>query len=468
MDTGKQLEGRRLQLVTFLVTGSMFMEVLDGNIIATALPEMSRSFGVDALQLNIAISAYLLALGVFIPVSGWIADRFGPRRVFTSAIACFTLTSVACGLVDHLPLFLVLRILQGASGALMVPVGRLLVLRYTPQSRRMAAMSNLVWPALTAPVIAPPLGGFIVKHASWHWIFFLNLPLGLIAFVLALRLIPALEPAPRRRFDWLGFALFGLGIFALLSSLEGLVANANLANLALLGGGITLLAGAVVHFQRSASPMLTLTPLRIPTFRAAMVGGSIMRMAIGSLPFLLPLMFQIGFGFNAFHSGLLLLVVFAGNLSMKAVTTPILRRFGYRPVMLWNGLLAAACLGLCALIGPTMPMGVLMPILFFCGMTRSMQFTCLGTIAFADVPDRQMADANGLFNVISQVGMAAGITLGAMAVRLGGALSEGFHFTAPAIQFRMAFLLISVIALAGLLDTLRLPKGAGDHFVART
>ena len=163
----------RLRLVTFLVTGAMFMEVLDGNIIATALPDMGRSFGIDAVRLNIAISAYLLALGAFIPISGWMTDRYGPRRVFASAIAGFTLTSLGCGLVSDLHAFVALRVLQGASGALMVPVGRLLVLRTTPPERRMAAMSNLVWPALIAPVIAPPLGGFIASHVDWHWIFFL-------------------------------------------------------------------------------------------------------------------------------------------------------------------------------------------------------------------------------------------------------------------------------------------------------
>lgn len=164
-------------MLVWLVTGALFMEVLDGNIIATALPQMALSFGVDVLQLNVAMSAYLLALGVFIPVSGWVADRYGPRRVFACAVAGFTLSSLACGLVEHLPGFIALRVLQGACGALMVPVGRLLVLRQTPPQQRMAAMSNLVWPALVAPVIAPPLGGFIATHASWHWIFFINVPL---------------------------------------------------------------------------------------------------------------------------------------------------------------------------------------------------------------------------------------------------------------------------------------------------
>ncbi|KAB0622071.1 MFS transporter [Castellaniella defragrans] len=461
------LQDARLRLVMFLVTGAMFMEVLDGNIIATALPDMSRSFGIDAVRLNVAISAYLLALGAFIPVSGWMTDRYGPRRVFACAIAGFTLTSLGCGLVENLHAFVVLRVLQGASGALMVPVGRLLVLRHTPQERRMAAMSNLVWPALVAPVIAPPLGGFIASHLDWHWIFFLNVPLGILGFVLALWLIPPLEPAPRRPFDWTGFALCGLGIFALLGALERLAATIDPAGLALLAGGAVLAAAALRHLRRAVAPMLSLAPLRIATFRVVAIGGSVTRMAIGSLPFLLPLMFQLGFGMNAFEAGLLLLVVFAGNLGMKAVTTPILRRFGYRPVMLWNGLLAAASLAACALLTPSMPLPLLLPILFVHGMARSMQFTCLGTLAFADVPEARMADANGLFNVVSQLGMAAGITLGALAVRLGEALAGALDIAGQAFPYRVAFMIAAGIALAGLLDTVRLPKGAGDHFVAR-
>lgn len=307
-------------MLAWLVTGALFMEVLDGNIIATALPQMALSFGVDVLQLNVAMSAYLLALGVFIPVSGWVADRYGPRRVFACAVAGFTLTSLACGLVEHLPGFIALRVLQGACGALMVPVGRLLVLRQTPPQQRMAAMSNLVWPALVAPVIAPPLGGFIATHASWHWIFFINVPLGLLAFVLTLRLMPRLPPAPARPFDWTGFALSSPGMFALLAGLERLAAGPDAAGLALVTAGVLLLAAALRHS----------------------------RMVIGALPFLLPLMFQIGFGLDALQAGSLLLVVFVGNVGMKTVTTPILRRFGYRRVMLVNGVLAAMALAACA------------------------------------------------------------------------------------------------------------------------
>ena len=461
------LQDTRLRLVTFLVTGAMFMEVLDGNIIATALPDMGRSLGTDAVQLSIAISAYLLALGVFIPVSGWMTDRYGPRRVFACAIGGFTLTSLGCGLVNDLDAFIVLRVLQGASGALMVPVGRLLVLRYTPPHQRMQAMSNLVWPALVAPVIAPPLGGFIASHMNWHWIFFLNEPLGIVGLALALWLIPPMELPPRKPFDWTGFMLCGLGIFALMGALEWLSATVDATALAVLASGLLLILAATRHFRKAAAPMLSLAPLRVETFRTVMLGGSISRVAIGSLPFLLPLMFQIGFGMDAFRAGLLLLVVFAGNLGMKAITTPILRRFGYRQVMIWNGVLAAASLAACALLSASMPLALLLPILFIHGMARSMQFTCLGTLAFADVPEARMADANGLFNVVTQLAMAAGITLGALAIRAGEGLAGALDIVGPAFPYRVAFMMAAVIVLIGLLDTVRLPRSAGDRFVGR-
>ncbi|BEU98707.1 MFS transporter (plasmid) [Acidovorax sp. DW039] len=444
------------------------MEVLDGNIIATALPQMAQSFGIDVLNLNVAMSAYLLALGICIPVSGWIADRFGPRRVFAGAIAGFTVTSLACGLVEHLPTFVAARVLQGASGALMVPVGRLLVLRHTPAKGRMAAMSNLVWPALVAPVIAPPLGGFIATHASWHWIFFLNVPLGVLAFALALRLIPSVVPeSGYKRFDWLGFSLSSTGIFALLTGLERLAIAPTLAEVLWLAVGLGLLALAVHHFRLTSSPMLNLEPMGIPTFRVAVMGGSVSRMAISSLPFVLPLMFQIGFGFDAFRAGLQLLVVFVGNVGMKTVTTPILRRFGYRRVILVNGIFAALCLAACALIDLNSSSGVVVSILLLSGMTRSMQFTSLGTIAFADVPQRQMADANSLFNVVSQLSMAAGITLTSLGVRVGEWLVSLRLSLDPAAPYKVALMLGALMTLISLVDAWHLPKGAGDHFIDR-
>ncbi|MHC1480719.1 MFS transporter [Frateuria aurantia] len=462
-----ELTGQRLRLVTWLVTGAMFMEVLDGNIIATALPQMGQSFGVAAVKLNVAMSAYMLALGVFIPVSGWMSSRFGARSVFSTAIVSFTAASIGCGLAGSLQSFVLLRILQGASGALMVPVGRLLVLSHTPKSQRMQAMSSLVWPALIAPVIAPPLGGLIVGHFSWHWVFFLNVPLGLLAFGLAQGLVPRMELPPRQQFDWTGFLLSGMGVFALLGGLEQLAASVSWLHAAILMAGLLLLLAAVRHFRRSPHPMLDLRPMQIQTFRVAMLGGSLSRMAIGSLPFLLPLMLQLGFGLSAVHAGLLLLVVFAGNLGMKSVTTPILRRFGYRRVLLVNGVLAAASLALCALITPAMPTPLLWLILLVNGMTRSMQFSSMGTLAFADVPEERMGDANGLFNVNSQISMAAGITFAALILRLGHGLGTRWQISMSAFDYRFAFVFSALVAALSLVDAWRLPTGAGDHFVAR-
>jgi hypothetical protein len=346
----------RLRLLTWLVTGAMFMEILDGAIIAPALPAMARDFGTTALELNIGISVYLLAVGIFIPASGWIADRAGSRKVFMLAIALFTLSSVGCGLTGELWSFMAMRALQGFSGALMVPVGRLVILKFTPKDRLMAAMSALIWPALVAPVIGPPLGGLITLHLGWHWIFFLNLPLGLGALWAAWRLVPDVRESTRRRFDWPGFLLCGAGTFLLLYGLERLVAAPGAADLALTGAGLLLLLMAFRHFGRASDPMLQLAALRVQTFRAVLRGGALARMAIGSTPFLLTLMFQVGFGYDAAKAGWLVLILFAGNLTMKSITTPILRRAGYRPVLVWNGVLSAACLAACATLQPDSPL----------------------------------------------------------------------------------------------------------------
>ncbi|RKP53586.1 MFS transporter [Pararobbsia silviterrae] len=457
-----------LNLVMILVTGALFMEILDGTIIATALPAMARSFGVSAVALNVGVSAYLLALGVFIPASGWVADRYGARRVFGIAIALFTLTSALCGASTGMGTFVALRILQGIAGAMMVPVGRLVVMRYTPKDQLMSAMATLIWPALVAPVLGPPIGGFITTHFGWRWIFYLNVPLGIAALIAAWFVIPDARGEADRRFDLLGFVLCGAGTFASLSGLERIDAHIDAWSIGLLVGGIAIVMAAIAHLRRSDAPLVDLKPYSIPTFRASLRGGSLSRMAIGSAPFLLPLMFQVGFGYDAFHSGLLVLAVFAGNLGMKSITTPMLRRFGFRPIMIWNGVLCAFMLAACAWLEPTTPTLATVIILIIGGMTRSMQFTVLGSLAFADVPKPQMSHANGLFNTVSQLAMAAGITMGALAVRVGHYAVTHLGFTSVGSEYRFAFVLVALFSLIGLIDAVKLPRGAADHFVSRS
>lgn len=451
--------------IALLVAGAFFMENLDGTVITTAVPDIARSFGVAALDLNVAVSAYLLALGVFIPISGWVAERYGPRRVFAAAVAVFTVASVCCGLAQGLPSFAWFRVLQGIGGAMMVPVGRLVVLNNTPKEKLISVIATLTWPALVAPVLGPPVGGFITSYAGWRWIFYLNVPLGLVAFLLALRLIPAARPAQRRPFDWPGFVLGGGALFCLTWAAEHLsrpdVALAGA--LAWLLAGAALLAIEVAHLRRAQHPLVDLGTLAIPTFSVTILGGSLFRMAVSALPFLLPLMFQLGFGLNAFHSGLLMIAVFGGNLAMKPATTGVLRRFGFRRTLLVNGLLHVAALACCALLTPATPVWGIAVVLFLGGVTRSMQFTALNTIAFVDMPQAQMATANTLFSTAFQLALGLGIALGALAVRLGGWLAPRIGWQhVPAAEYRLAFVCIAVVSVCGLIDAWQLPATAGD------
>jgi len=449
---------------TLLVAGTFFMENLDATVITPALPHMAASFSVAPIDLNVGVSAYMLALGVFIPISGWMADRFGARRIFAAAIVVFTLASLLCGLAGTLWEFVAMRVLQGMGGAMMVPVGRLVILRLTPKEKLITAIAVLTWPALVAPVLGPPLGGFIAEHFDWRWIFYLNLPLGALAFVMALVLIPHGRGDKVQAFDWPGFVLVGGALFCLLWATEALGQPVVdwLHTAAFTAIGVVALALGVRHLRRTAAPMIQLGALGIPSFGVTFWGGSLFRMGVSAVPFLLPLMFQLGFGFDAFHAGLMLMAVFAGNLAMKPLTTGILRRFGFRPVLLANGTLNVLSIAACAGFGPHMPLALICLVLFIGGMTRSMQFTALNTIAFADVPPAQMNGANTLFSTAFQLAMGLGIALGAISLRLGDKLASAAGYP-PVDAFRFAFLAVAVVSLFSLWDCLRLAPGTGNH-----
>jgi EmrB/QacA subfamily drug resistance transporter len=454
---------RGSSLIVILVAATFFMENLDGTIIATALPQMARSFGLHPVDLSLGITSYLLTLAVFIPISGWAADRFGLRTIFGSAIAVFTVASVLCGMTSTLPAFTAARVLQGIGGAMMVPVGRLAVLRATPKDGLMRAVSIITWPGLVAPVIGPPLGGFITTYSSWRWIFYLNLPLGCIGLALALRFLDNTRENASRRFDFPGFVLCGLACTTLLYAMELIGSNDTRWPLAgaLVAVGVAAGMGAWRHMRRASEPVVDLSSLRIHTFAVSMGGGSLFRIAISAAPFLLPLMFQVGFGMNAFESGLLTLAVFAGNLSMKVVTTPVMRRFGFRAVLLVNGALAALSLAAMSLLSPTTPKTVIVIVLFLSGLSRSLQFTALNTLSFADVPKAQMSGASALSSTLFQLTMGIGVAFGAIALRLAAWIhGHAGQSVAPA-DFGIAFLLVAGVGLLGIADLFGLARDAG-------
>ena len=375
--------------VTSLIAGAFFMENLDGTIIATALPQMARSFHVGAVNLNIGMTAYLLTLAVFIPISGWLADRFGSRSIFAAAIATFTFASLLCGASHNLTQFTLMRILQGMGGAMMVPVGRLIVLRSTPKDKLTEAIAYITWPGLTALVVGPPLGGFITTYASWHWIFFLNLPLGVAALVLTLLWVENVRTGEKHAFDWLTFVLAGTASAGAVYGMEKLGSEGVMWQLPALILALSLLSGAgalVAAHRNPATSLIDLESMRLKTYSLSVYGASAFRIAVSVLPFLLPLMFQIAFGLNAFHSGLYLLALFAGDLSMKAFVIQALRRFGFRQILIVNGIITAVSMAFCSLLSPQTAVVVVVLVLFLHGAFRSMQFTCMTTLAYSEIP----------------------------------------------------------------------------------
>ncbi len=458
----------RRTATALLVAAVFFMENLDATVITTALPAIAAQFGTAAAHLSVGVSAYLVALTVFIPVSGWAAERYGARRIFAAAIVVFTLASLLCAASGSLWTFTVARTVQGLGGAMMVPVGRLVVLRDTPKEGIVRAIAILTWPALVAPILGPPMGGWLSTHWSWRWIFLLNAPLGVMALIAALILVRN-GASERRAFDIAGFltSAFGFGLF--MSGIEAASRpDIRLSlSLGMLLSGLLLLLLSARHLRRVEHPLFDLAPLRIDTFRVTAVGGSIFRTAIGTAPFLLPLMFQLGFGYSAVDAGVLLLWLFAGNLCMKPGTTWIMNRFGFRRVLIVNGMLVAAGFAACALLTADTPRWLVTALLFFSGMARSMQFTALNTIGFADVPQARMRDATTLFSVLQQMNAGMGIAVGALALSIA-ALLRGGTDTVSAADFRLAFWLIAALAALAIVDSLSLPVRAGERVLRKS
>jgi EmrB/QacA subfamily drug resistance transporter len=453
---------RRSMLIALIVACAFFMESLDATIIVTAVPRIAQSFGTTATRTSLGITAYVLATAACIPASGWLADRLGARNLFCAAIGLFTLASMACGAAPTFAAFIGGRIVQGAAAAMMSPVGRLVVLRSAAKSDLMRALSTLVWPALFAPVIGPPLGGFITGAASWRWIFYVNLPLGLTGMALVLAFIPNEKTAERAPFDAAGFALLAIALACLSYGLDALGAHelAIARGLVLLAvaGGIGALA--VRHLRKASHPLVALAALRRQTFFVACVsGGNISRAAISATPFLLPLLFQVGYGLSPFASGLLLLIYMGANLAMKAITNPILRRFGIRKVLVVNGALASACIALCALLSPALPRALAALILILAGASRSMQFTGITFVTFADIPPEERASASVISSLTQQISMGMGVALGALILNFSRAI-RGTTLV-EVTDFTWAFVLAGAVSALAVLAYLRLPEDAG-------
>jgi EmrB/QacA subfamily drug resistance transporter len=466
---GKATNARRVALIVAI---AFFMQLLDSTIISTSLPQMGASFGVPAVAMSIGITVYMLTMAVFVPLSGWLADRFGARNVFLVAIALFTLASLACGVSGDLNQFVAARAVQGLGSALMTPVGRILVLRNASKSELLNATALITWPALFAPVVGPVLGGFITSSASWHWNFFINIPLGAIGLLLVARFIPGDRQADHKPLDWPGFFLTSAGLACLLYGLERIAhpEDGVLPTALLVLAGIMLGWLAVRHLRRAPHPLLDLSAFQVLTFAiSTLAAGTIFRVAINAMPFLLPLLFQLGFGMTPVDAGLMILAYFLGNLGMKTVTTPMLRRFGFRSVMVINGLIASASIMACAAISPQTPRALVVALMLAAGLSRSMQFTALNTLAFADIDAAKRSSAATLSSMLQQVAMLFGVAVAAAILNLSQLARD--RSALDLVDFRIAFVAIGAIGLFAALRFMVLPPSAGaevsGHATAR-
>jgi EmrB/QacA subfamily drug resistance transporter len=448
-------------VVPLIVGCALFMQTLDSTVIAVALPAIAKSMHQDPIRLNLAITSYLLSLAVFIPISGWVADRFGARGVFRAAIIIFTVGSILCALASTLSQLVGARVVQGLGGAMMVPVGRLLVLKTVSKADLVDAMSYLTIPAVFGPVVGPPVGGFIVTYASWRWIFLMNVPIGILGVALVTIYITDIREELVFPLDVQGFLLTSLGLAGLMFGIETIgrgMLPASIVMSTVAAGGIC--AGLyIVHSRRISNPIVDLGLMRIRTFAAAQVSGSLGRMGIGALPFLLAMLLQLVFGLTPFGSGMITFASAAGALMMKATAAPIIRRWGFRRVLVGNGVVSSFMLMLYALFRPSTPYLVIILTLLIGGFFRSLQFTSLGTLTYADVPPSMMSSASTLASMVQQLSLSLGVSIAAMLLHLSLHL-RGAHVLTTR-DFVAAFIVTGVLSLISALLFLRLPSDAG-------
>ncbi|MDX7949806.1 DHA2 family efflux MFS transporter permease subunit [Lichenihabitans sp. Uapishka_5] len=453
---------QNFRTIALIVASAMFMEQLDATVLTTALPTMARDFGVTAPNMSVALTSYLLSLAVFIPASGRVADRFGAKLVFRSAIVVFTLGSILCGQANSLPALVAARVFQGLGGAMMMPVGRLVLLRSVERRNMVSAMSWLLVPAMIGPIIGPPVGGFIVTYLDWRWIFYINVPIGCLGFVLVSLFIAETPRTDEGRFDVLGLFLSGIGLGCLFFGFE-LASHAGERDvaLALLGVGAIFAGLYVRHARRVVSPILDLSLMRIPSFGLSVWGGSLTRITQGAQPFLLPLMFQLGFGLTAAQSGTLVLATAVGSVSMKAFAPKLLRRFGFRRSLIVNGVVSSAGYALCAAFRPGIPYGVIFAVLVLCGFFMSFQFTAYNTVAYDEIPHERMSGATSFYTTFQQLMLSVGICIAAVALQ--GSMTLRQHATVQLADFSTAFLAVSAISLLATFWNVRFSPDAGTE-----
>jgi len=457
----------RERLIPLIVATALFMENMDSTVIATSLPAIAADIGTSPLTLKLAITSYLLSLAVFIPASGWTADRFGARLVFSLAVAVFMVGSIGCALSGSVTDFVIARILQGMGGAMMTPVGRLVLLRSIDKSALVNAMAWVTVPALVGPVIGPPLGGFITTYFSWHWIFLINIPIGLLGIFMALRFIDPIKSEDPERFDLYGMVLAGIGLAGIAFGLS--VAGLNLLPWsvvsALVAIGSISMTLYVIHARRTASPVLDFGLLRLPTMRASIVGGFLFRLGIGALPFLLPLLMQVGFGLSPFRSGLVTFASAVGAMGMKTLAARIIRTFGFRNMMTINAVVSSVFLGACALFTVTTPLLLIMIILVVGGFFRSLEFTAINTVAYAEVEPGQMSRATTLVSVNQQLAISTGVAVGAFCVESTMLIRHVSELSAG--DFAPAFLVVSIVSAVSAWFFWQMPDDAGHEISGR-
>ncbi|MBS0445438.1 MAG: multidrug transporter subunit MdtD [Proteobacteria bacterium] len=417
------LDATTEKLLPWVVAIAFFMQTLDTTILNTTLPRMAIALGESPLRMQSVVVVYTLTVALLIPASGWLADRFGTRRAFAGALVIFSLGSLFCALSPTLDWLVLSRIIQGVGGALLLPVGRLTILRAFPRSDRLRVLAFVTVPGLLGPLVGPPLGGWLVEIASWHWVFLINLPVGLLGVVATLRVVPALRSPLEQRFDWPGFALFSAGLVMVSLGLQGLGEHAigRATSMLLAVGGLAAMAAYWMHAARVDNALFSLRLFKIPTFSIGVVGNLFARLGSSSAPFLIPIFLQVGLGYAPTTAGFSMVAAVVGAMTLKSIAVPVIERLGYRVVLVGNTLLVGSFIASFALLDRSVPLPVIIVQLLLFGLVNSMQFTAMNTLTLSDLDEERASAGNSLLSVVMQLAMGLGVAAaGAMLAAFGG------------------------------------------------